>query len=139
FHIFIAMAIMEKHRDVLMEHLKHFDEVLKYFNELSGTIDIMDTLVRAEKLFRRFQSMVGVVEKGGLPKRQEVLRQRKAQIMSGPGGPPNRPVATGREDSASTDEAAQKSVISPELRGLLSREVSMSLPKAPAAQTTSTS
>lgn len=30
FHIFIALAILEKHRDVIMAHLKHFDEVLKY-------------------------------------------------------------------------------------------------------------
>jgi hypothetical protein len=30
FHLFIALAILEKHRSVIMEHLKHFDEVLKY-------------------------------------------------------------------------------------------------------------
>ena len=30
FHLFIALAILEKHRDVIMEHLQHFDEVLKY-------------------------------------------------------------------------------------------------------------
>lgn len=30
FHLFIALAILEKHRAVIMEHLKHFDEVLKY-------------------------------------------------------------------------------------------------------------
>jgi len=30
FHLFIALAILEKHRDVIMDHLKHFDEVLKY-------------------------------------------------------------------------------------------------------------
>ena len=30
FHLFMALAILEKHRDVIMEHLKHFDEVLKY-------------------------------------------------------------------------------------------------------------
>ena len=30
FHLFIALAILEKHREVIMEHLKHFDEVLKY-------------------------------------------------------------------------------------------------------------
>lgn len=30
FHLFIALAILEKHRDVIMEHLKQFDEVLKY-------------------------------------------------------------------------------------------------------------
>ncbi|KAI9673260.1 MAG: GTPase activating protein [Trizodia sp. TS-e1964] len=30
FHLFIALAILEKHRDVIMAHLKRFDEVLKY-------------------------------------------------------------------------------------------------------------
>lgn len=30
FHLFIALAILEKHREVIMMHLKHFDEVLKY-------------------------------------------------------------------------------------------------------------
>lgn len=35
FHIFIALAILEKHRDVIMEHLQHFDEVLKYSKSLT--------------------------------------------------------------------------------------------------------
>lgn len=30
FHLFVALAILEKHRDVIMTHLQHFDEVLKY-------------------------------------------------------------------------------------------------------------
>jgi len=30
FHLFVALAILEKHRDVIMTHLLHFDEVLKY-------------------------------------------------------------------------------------------------------------
>ena len=34
FHLFIALAILEKHRGVIMEHLKHFDEVLKYGSSL---------------------------------------------------------------------------------------------------------
>ncbi len=34
FHIFIALAILEKHRDVIMAHLQHFDEVLKYGKHL---------------------------------------------------------------------------------------------------------
>lgn len=40
FHLFIALAILEKHRDVIMEHLKHFDEVLKYseWNHVFGRI-----------------------------------------------------------------------------------------------------
>lgn len=30
FHLFVALAILEKHRDIIMTHLKQFDEVLKY-------------------------------------------------------------------------------------------------------------
>ncbi|KAE8446615.1 hypothetical protein EG329_011808 [Mollisiaceae sp. DMI_Dod_QoI] len=63
FHLFIALAILEKHRTVIMEHLKHFDEVLKYVNELSNTIDLESTLIRAEALFRRFQRTVEAIDK----------------------------------------------------------------------------
>ncbi len=40
FHLFIALAILEKHRDVILEHLKHFDEVLKY-GTFSNTSQIL--------------------------------------------------------------------------------------------------
>jgi len=63
FHLFVALAILEKHRTVIMEHLKHFDEVLKYINELSTTIDLEQTLVRAEALYRRFQRTVEAIDK----------------------------------------------------------------------------
>ncbi|KAK0727221.1 rab-GTPase-TBC domain-containing protein [Lasiosphaeria miniovina] len=63
FHLFIALAILEKHRDVIIIHLKHFDEVLKYVNELSGTMDLESTLVRAEALFRRFHRLVEASDK----------------------------------------------------------------------------
>jgi GTPase-activating protein len=38
FHLFIALAILEKHRDVIMDHLKHFDEVLKYSMLIPGIL-----------------------------------------------------------------------------------------------------
>ena len=63
FHLFIAMAILEKHREVIIDHLKGFDEVLKYVNELSGSIDLQSTLLRAEALFRRFQRVVEAIDK----------------------------------------------------------------------------
>ena len=40
FHLFIALAILEKHRDVIMEHLKHFDEVLKY-GRCSSSVNLL--------------------------------------------------------------------------------------------------
>ena len=63
FHLFIAMAILEKHRDVIMDHLKHFDEVLKYINELSNTMDLQETLWRAEGLFKRFEKTVEAIDR----------------------------------------------------------------------------
>ncbi|TVY81018.1 GTPase-activating protein GYP7, partial [Lachnellula suecica] len=86
FHLFIALAILEKHRDVIMEHLKHFDEVLKYVNELSTTIDLESTLIRAEALFRRFQRTVEAIDKKSnfpAPK----LRQRKSTAPASPKAP----------------------------------------------------
>ncbi|RMZ91971.1 hypothetical protein DV736_g776, partial [Chaetothyriales sp. CBS 134916] len=136
FHLFIAMAIMEKHRDVIIDHLKHFDEVLKYFNELSGTIELHETLVRAEGLFRRFEHTVSVVEKKDtLPEVR--WRKNKAAIMNGPGGPPangddrGSGTATGSAASArpsiqgadtESKEADKDKVISSELRRLLDRK-----------------
>jgi hypothetical protein len=40
FHLFIALAILEKHRAVIMEHLEHFDEILKY-----GSFPFIITLI----------------------------------------------------------------------------------------------
>ncbi|PMD28540.1 RabGAP/TBC [Hyaloscypha hepaticicola] len=154
FHLFVALAILEKHRDVIMEHLKHFDEVLKYINELSTTIDLESTLIRAEALFRRFQRTVEAIDKKSnfpAPK----LRQRPVRNSSSAnaasqgatastssvdavtagstnsGGPGSsdatRPVSAdgkykGKRLSGELEDIRPK-VISPELRGLLSRKV----------------
>jgi TBC1 domain family member 15 len=173
FHLFIALAILEKHRDVIMEHLKHFDEVLKYgmprpsfppclsrdlkfvltigqiVNELSTTIDLESTLIRAEALFRRFQRTVEAIDKKSnfpAPK----LRQRTSTTPT-PASPSTATANTSGTDAVSaggtnSGSPAQSStqaqgpdtgkgrqsgeledqrlkVISPELRELLSRKV----------------
>lgn len=151
FHLFIAAAILEKHRGVIMEHLKGFDEVLKYVNELSGTIDLQSTIVRAEALYRRFQRMVEAIDKKSnfpIP----TVRQRLPQPPTSPGsarpgsngrprqtssgsaasahsrGPSGSGQASGRERTVGDHVAAgigaeKQQVISPELRTLLSREI----------------
>jgi TBC1 domain family member 15 len=109
FHLFIAMAILEKHRDVIIDHLKGFDEVLKYVNELSGTIDLQSTLVRAEGLFRRFQRMVEAIDKkSNFP--VPVVRQRLPQPPTSPTAAPSKPGSDGRprqssQSSSSTADA----------------------------------
>ena len=149
FHIFIALAILEKHRDVILAHLKHFDEVLKYgkpirslsgvfqrmclyqhdtdlplVNELSGTMDLESTLVRAESLYRRFQRTVETIDKkGNFPSAPEA-RQRKPIAGSSGSSDSNGKASTSATDNGKQpvgDEDAR--VISPELRALLSRKV----------------
>ena len=130
FHLFIAVAILEKHRDVIMEHLKHFDEVLKYINELSGTIELRETMIRAEGLFKRFERTVGVVEKkDNLP---DLRRRQKAAIVSGPGRPPQGASAGSKStgsDARPTSkdgkegEELKTNIITPELRNLMKRDI----------------
>jgi len=151
FHLFIALAILEKHRDVIMEHLKHFDEVLKYVNELSNSIDLESTLVRAEALFRRFQRTVEAIDKKSSfpnPSLRQRLLPSSSSSSATSGTSPSRNGAgngSGATSGADTNtnaaiEGATKDkgkrnsgelqnmperpkVISKELRGLLSRKV----------------
>ncbi|KAL8338007.1 hypothetical protein RB598_006745 [Gaeumannomyces tritici] len=158
FHLFFALALLEKHRDVMMNHLKHFDEVLKYVNELSCTMDLESTLIRAEALFRRFQRLVEAIDKKDNFPAPRTSRPQLGQSSSSastaaggtdsasPSGPSsstsqrNQP----QPQSGSAQGGAAKSpggkapeevvkVITPELRGLLSREVKI-LPRNEVAQ-----
>ncbi|KAK4451919.1 rab-GTPase-TBC domain-containing protein [Podospora aff. communis PSN243] len=139
FHLFVALAIIEKHRDVIMAHLKHFDEVLKYVNELSGTIDLESTLIRAEALFKRFQRLVEAIDKKGkfpAPKlrigfsspsssSQNVSSSNTAKTTA-TSPSPGRGTPSAKDNGKGKDEIVK--VITPELRQLLSREVII-LPK----------
>ncbi|KAF4586033.1 Rab-GAP/TBC domain protein [Ophiocordyceps camponoti-floridani] len=98
-HLFIALAILEKHRDVMMQHLKAFDEVLKYVNELANTMDLESTLLRAESLFRRFQRLVDAMDKRD-----------------------NFPAPTSAAATAARDVQRRNTSVTPELRRLLGRE-----------------
>ena len=117
-----------------MEHLRGFDEVLKYVNELSNTIDLQSTLVRAEALFRRFQRTVEAIDrKDHFP--TPTLRQRR-QIEGGSLDQGSKAVghdgkAAAAASGSSTDAQQQQGttttqqkekIVSPELRALLSRE-----------------
>lgn len=97
-------------------------------NDLSNTIDLESTLIRAEALFRRFQRTVQAVDKKGAfpaPK----LRQRPVstsepsttETTAGKSSGTDSRIAKGVKDAVAKIDATR--VISPELRGLLSRKV----------------
>ncbi|KAG6039982.1 hypothetical protein E4U41_001743 [Claviceps citrina] len=150
FHLFVALAILEKHRDVIMEHLQAFDEVLKYVNELSNTMDLESTLVRAEALYRKFQRLVEAIDK-----RQNFPAPREGSSSSsspsspsggtaGAGSPRSRrpdqtsssatataPATTNNNSNSNNkkgeeteaQQQQQQKMITPELRRLFSRQV----------------
>jgi hypothetical protein len=117
-----------------MEHLRGFDEVLKYVNELSNTIDLPSTMVRAEALFNRFQRTVEAIDrKDHFP--TPTLRQRK-QIEGGSldggsqavGHDGKAVAASGsgvQQQQGTTTQQQKERIVSPELRALLSREFSV--------------
>ncbi|KAG5950284.1 hypothetical protein E4U53_005300 [Claviceps sorghi] len=117
FHLFIALAILEKHRDVIMEHLQAFDEVLKYVNELSNTMDLESTLIRAESLYRKFQRLVEAIDKKHnfpTPRQGSSSGEQSAAARA---QPQTLPGSKGKEAES------QHKVITPELRRLLSKKV----------------
>ncbi|KAK6951897.1 hypothetical protein Daesc_006422 [Daldinia eschscholtzii] len=116
FHLFVALAILEKHRDVIMIHLKHFDEVLKYVNELSNTMDLESTLIRAEQLFRRFQRLIEAIDK-----KQNFPTPRTRQDSSSNSGSAS-PTQSRGNNGKGTENQPQKT-ITPELRKLLSKKI----------------
>lgn len=98
-------------------------------NELSGTMDLESTLVRAEALFRRFQRTIETIDKKGNFPSAPQARQRKS-ITSPPTSPgpsnTNGQAATSATDKGKQptgDDEEEARVISPELRTLLSRKV----------------
>ncbi|KAF3069034.1 GTPase-activating protein GYP7 [Daldinia childiae] len=116
FHLFVALAILEKHRDVIMIHLKHFDEVLKYVNELSNTIDLESTLIRAEALFRRFQRLIEAIDK------KQNFPTPRVQQDSSSNSASTSPKQPSNKNGKATEEQPKKT-ITPELRKLLSKNI----------------
>ena len=96
-------------------------------NELSNTIDLQSTLIRAESLFHRFQRTVEAIDKrSNFP--APSVRQRKPTPASptdssAHGAASGADVAIQSQQPSTGDSAENHKVISPELRSLLSRKV----------------
>lgn len=125
-------------------------------NELSNTMDLESTLIKAESLFRRFQRLVEAVDKKQNfpgPKRTSSILAAPAPVANtgqgktkdtpdtNSGGSSsnrgrqaaNRPSSKGNDPKSKTSMPSQEKVITPELRKLLSRTVEV-LPRTMVAQ-----
>ncbi|PWZ02198.1 RabGAP/TBC [Testicularia cyperi] len=57
FHLFCALALLELHRDYLMRYLENFDEILQYFNSLTGEFNANQVINKAEILAKSFREI----------------------------------------------------------------------------------
>ncbi|KAI8149104.1 rab-GTPase-TBC domain-containing protein [Fennellomyces sp. T-0311] len=69
--MFVAIAVLDQHRQVILDDLSQFDEILKYINDLTGTIDLEQTLKTAEVLFYKFERRIKAMDR-----RREQLEDR---------------------------------------------------------------
>lgn len=72
FQLFFMLAILQKNADPIIQNLDQFDQVLKYFNDMHGTMDWDDLMTRAELLFVRFAKLMNVAS------RKEILKPLKS-------------------------------------------------------------
>ncbi|AMD22822.1 HHR053Cp [Eremothecium sinecaudum] len=63
FHLFFMLAIFQKNSKPVVDYLTQFDQVLKYFNDLTGRMDWKDLAVRAELLFIHFKRAITIFDK----------------------------------------------------------------------------
>lgn len=85
FTLFVALAVLESHRDVILRYLVEFDEILKYCNELSMTIELDSTLAQAEVLFLSFAQLMADIDRKAAEAQVENLRNLRRRV---PGNPP---------------------------------------------------
>ncbi|KIK59737.1 hypothetical protein GYMLUDRAFT_44173 [Collybiopsis luxurians FD-317 M1] len=89
FVLFVALAILESHRDIILRYLVEFDEILKYCNELSMTIELDSTLAQAEVLFLSFAQLVADIDR-----RQAEQSSSKEQELRFRGSSPSSSLQT---------------------------------------------
>lgn len=95
-------------------------------NELSGSIDLESTLIRAEALFRRFHRLVEAVDKKEnfpAPRRSLGASSSSSDTPASPTAPRPAGGSTATSPAKPADTDAAKKIITPELRKLLSRKV----------------
>jgi len=92
FVLFFCLAILEKNSKIVMSTLNRFDDILRYMNDLSGTLDVDDLLIRAELLFLKFKQMVELIDRrnsglgasriGNKPKEKTIVSAQLRSLLS---------------------------------------------------------
>ncbi|WAQ90764.1 hypothetical protein PtA15_13A163 [Puccinia triticina] len=56
--LFLALAVLQTHREPIIRYLQEFDEVLKYINDIANTLECDTLLTQAHLLYLTYKSIV---------------------------------------------------------------------------------
>ncbi|XP_015756746.1 PREDICTED: TBC1 domain family member 15-like [Acropora digitifera] len=78
YHLIVCLAILDMHRNAIMENELGFTYILKYINDLAYTIDVQEVLIRAEQLCLQLRVYPG------LPVEVKAILRGKNEAMMTP-------------------------------------------------------
>lgn len=58
FQLFIALSILETHRDQVIRYLENFDEILQYYNGLAHNMDLEEVIEKAEISVKALRKLI---------------------------------------------------------------------------------
>ncbi|KAI9279259.1 hypothetical protein BY458DRAFT_553782, partial [Sporodiniella umbellata] len=64
------------HRNTLIDDLDQFDDILKYINDLTGQLDLKETLAKAEVLYYQFERKARAMQRQRI-QLQDKLKERR--------------------------------------------------------------
>lgn len=63
FVLFFCLSVLSDNERIIIQNLRQFDEVLKYFNDLSGKLHLNPLLIRSEVLFLKFKRTITILDR----------------------------------------------------------------------------
>lgn len=105
FSLFVALAMMQSKRDVIMRDLFEFDEILAFINGLSRRLDVEEVIASAEKAARAAKVLFCVrdVVEGKLSLHPPASRSNAPHASADPAGPLPEPSAPSEEARRAVD------------------------------------
>ncbi|KAJ2556624.1 GTPase activating protein [Coemansia sp. RSA 1933] len=101
FVLFVALAVLQRHADIIIDHLRSPEEVLKYVQDLSDTIDLNDALKGAEVCFYKVHHRVQTVER--------IRAERGLPIFASNDAPQDKCDSDAAADVSASDDASKDS------------------------------
>lgn len=63
FILFFCLSVLSDNERIIIQNLRKFDEVLKYFNDLSGKLHLNPLLIRSEVMFLKFKRTITIIDR----------------------------------------------------------------------------